>query len=184
VRAVAVLLVIANHAGVPGFAGGYVGVDVFFVVSGYVITQLLLRETDNGARRGLADFYSRRVRRIVPAATATLVATVVAAGLLPCFGLHHASAQNPFNLADDLIEPFRPFADRLVHTLAVENPPPTALTRAHRQTLAALLFADVTLGTETLTLLAATEKAAASLVRAMQSGRATLITLPSLAKPP
>ena len=81
-RAVAVLLVIANHAGVPGFAGGYIGVDVFFVVSGYVITQLLLRETDKGARRGLADFYSRRVRRIVPAATATLMATVVTAGLL------------------------------------------------------------------------------------------------------
>ena len=82
IRALAVLLVVANHAGIPGFAGGYVGVDMFFVVSGYVITQLLLRETGKGARRGLADFYSRRVRRIVPAATATLVATVVVAGAL------------------------------------------------------------------------------------------------------
>ncbi len=76
-RAVAVILVIGNHAGVPGFGGGYVGVDVFFVISGYVITQLLLREASKGMRLGLADFYSRRVRRIVPAATATLVGTLV-----------------------------------------------------------------------------------------------------------
>jgi peptidoglycan/LPS O-acetylase OafA/YrhL len=78
----AVVLVIADHAGAPGFSGGFVGVDVFFVISGYVITQLLLREAPKGARRGLADFYSRRVRRIVPAATATLIVTMVAAELL------------------------------------------------------------------------------------------------------
>lgn len=81
-RALAVLLVIANHAGIPGFAGGYIGVDVFFVISGYVITQLLLREADKGVRLGLADFYSRRVRRIVPAATATLVGTIAIAAVL------------------------------------------------------------------------------------------------------
>ena len=81
-RALAVVLVIADHAGAPGFSGGFVGVDVFFVISGYVITQLLLREAPKGARRGLADFYSRRIRRIVPAATATLVVTMVAAELL------------------------------------------------------------------------------------------------------
>ncbi len=81
-RALAVLLVVGNHAFLPGFAGGYVGVDVFFVISGYVITQLLLREAPKGLRLGLADFYSRRIRRIVPAATATLVVTVVAAFLI------------------------------------------------------------------------------------------------------
>jgi peptidoglycan/LPS O-acetylase OafA/YrhL len=78
-RAIAVLLVVADHAGIRGFAGGFVGVDVFFVVSGYVITQLLLREARHGIGRGLADFYSRRVRRIVPAATLTLIATVLVA---------------------------------------------------------------------------------------------------------
>jgi peptidoglycan/LPS O-acetylase OafA/YrhL len=78
-RAVAVLLVIANHAEIRGFAGGFVGVDVFFVISGYVITGLLLREAGAGLRQGMADFYTRRIRRIVPAATATLVATLVAA---------------------------------------------------------------------------------------------------------
>jgi peptidoglycan/LPS O-acetylase OafA/YrhL len=81
-RALAVVLVIADHAGVPGFSGGFVGVDVFFVISGFVITQLLLREAPKGARRGLADFYSRRIRRIVPAATATLVVTMVGTDLL------------------------------------------------------------------------------------------------------
>jgi peptidoglycan/LPS O-acetylase OafA/YrhL len=77
IRALAVLLVIADHAAIPGFSGGYIGVDMFFVVSGYVITQLLLREAGKGVASGLGDFYSRRVRRIVPAATATLVASVL-----------------------------------------------------------------------------------------------------------
>ncbi len=78
-RALAVLLVIADHANIPGFSGGYIGVDLFFVISGYVITQLVLREAGKGVRTGLSDFYSRRVRRIVPAATATLVGTILVA---------------------------------------------------------------------------------------------------------
>ncbi|MGH9019731.1 MAG: acyltransferase family protein [Acidimicrobiales bacterium] len=78
-RAVAVALVIANHAGVPCFAGGYLGVDVFFVISGFVITGLLMRQPHVSIRRNLAEFYSRRIRRIVPAATLVLVVTVVAA---------------------------------------------------------------------------------------------------------
>jgi peptidoglycan/LPS O-acetylase OafA/YrhL len=78
-RALAVLLVIADHAGIRGFEGGFVGVDVFFVVSGYVITQLVLREARKGIGLGLSDFYARRVRRIVPAATLTLIGTVLVA---------------------------------------------------------------------------------------------------------
>jgi peptidoglycan/LPS O-acetylase OafA/YrhL len=81
-RALAVLLVIANHAGVPGMAGGYIGVDMFFVISGYVITQLLLRETTKGVGLGLLDFYSRRIRRIVPAASLTLVGTITVAAIV------------------------------------------------------------------------------------------------------
>ncbi len=77
-RAVAVLLVVLAHAGVPHFAGGYIGVDVFFVISGYVITGLLLRQPPRSIRANLVYFYSRRIRRIVPAATVVLVATVVA----------------------------------------------------------------------------------------------------------
>jgi peptidoglycan/LPS O-acetylase OafA/YrhL len=78
-RAVAVILVILVHASVPGFEGGYVGVDIFFVISGFVITRLLLRQPRRSVARNLGDFYANRIRRIVPAATLTLVVTVVAA---------------------------------------------------------------------------------------------------------
>jgi len=78
-RALAVVLVILSHAGVPGLEGGYVGVDVFFVISGFVITGLLVRQPARSVRHNLAYFYQRRIRRIVPAATLTLIVTVVAA---------------------------------------------------------------------------------------------------------
>jgi peptidoglycan/LPS O-acetylase OafA/YrhL len=78
-RAVAVLLVALSHAGVPFLRGGYVGVDVFFVVSGFLITGLLLAQFEERGRVSLVEFYARRARRILPAATLTLVATVVAA---------------------------------------------------------------------------------------------------------
>jgi len=81
-RAVAVVLVILVHASVPGLEGGYVGVDIFFVISGFVITGLLMRQPSRSIRQNLGHFYARRIRRIVPAATLTLVATVVAAYLL------------------------------------------------------------------------------------------------------
>lgn len=65
-RAVAVLPVILFHAGVSVFGGGYVGVDVFFVISGFLITTLLIREMDAGSF-SLTGFYERRARRILPA---------------------------------------------------------------------------------------------------------------------
>lgn len=64
-RALAVLAVVACHARVPGMAGGFVGVDVFFVISGYLICGILVRELESGTF-SLADFYERRVRRILP----------------------------------------------------------------------------------------------------------------------
>jgi peptidoglycan/LPS O-acetylase OafA/YrhL len=74
-RAISVLAVILFHARVPGFAGGYVGVDVFFVISGYLITQILVAHTEHGVTRRLRDFYVRRCRRILPALLVMLVAT-------------------------------------------------------------------------------------------------------------
>lgn len=72
-RAVAVLPVILFHAGLPAFAGGFLGVDVFFVISGYLITGILAR--DLAANRfSLARFYERRARRILPALAVVLVA--------------------------------------------------------------------------------------------------------------
>ena len=78
-RAVAVLLVVLAHAGVPFLTGGFVGVDVFFVLSGFLITGILLAEAEALGRISLFDFYLRRARRILPAAALTLVVTDVAA---------------------------------------------------------------------------------------------------------
>src|SRR6476659_8289607 len=79
-RALAVLLVVLAHAGVPGLAGGFVGVDVFFVISGFLITGLLVREVQRTGRISLRSFYARRARRLLPAASLVLV--TVAAGTL------------------------------------------------------------------------------------------------------
>jgi peptidoglycan/LPS O-acetylase OafA/YrhL len=77
-RAVAVTLVVLYHAGVGWLSGGYVGVDVFYVVSGFVITGLLLRERAVDKRNDAITFYARRCRRILPAATLVIVVTVLA----------------------------------------------------------------------------------------------------------
>ena len=79
-RAVAVLTVIAAHAGL-GLSGGYVGVDVFFVVSGLLISSLLYREVARTGRLSITGFYARRARRILPAATVVSVATLLASVL-------------------------------------------------------------------------------------------------------
>lgn len=80
-RAVAVALVVADHlAGAP--AGGFVGVDVFFVLSGFLITTLLLREADRTGTVSLHDFYVRRARRILPAAVLVVLVTVVVSAVV------------------------------------------------------------------------------------------------------
>ncbi len=77
-RAVAVLLVVAYHCGVAGVTGGYVGVDVFFVISGFLITGLLLRELRTRGTVSIPGFYARRAMRLLPASTVVVVATVAA----------------------------------------------------------------------------------------------------------
>jgi len=81
-RAVAVIAVVFFHAGVPGVGGGYIGVDVFFVVSGFLITGLLWREASTTGAVGLATFYGARARRLLPAAVTVIVATCVASVVL------------------------------------------------------------------------------------------------------
>ncbi|WP_325232104.1 acyltransferase family protein [Sphingobium sp.] len=80
-RALAILPVLLFHAHVPGFSGGYVGVDIFFVISGYLITGIIAREVDEG-RFSLARFYERRFRRILPALTLMMLAVLGAAAWL------------------------------------------------------------------------------------------------------
>lgn len=80
-RAVAVLLVLLCHAKVPFFEGGFIGVDVFFVISGFLITGLIAKEIQSTGKMSLKSFYARRARRLLPMATLVLV-FVAAASLL------------------------------------------------------------------------------------------------------
>lgn len=104
---------------------------------------------------------------------------LVAYGLIPAFGLQHASATNPFNLADDLFEPFRPFVDVLARETGVtEAREATELTLEHRRTMASALNLNCVMNGEVVSLLTAAERSAASLVRAMETGRAEELMLP------
>ena len=76
-RAVAVVLVVLFHAGIGDFAGGFIGVDVFFVISGFLITGLLLRERQASGTISLSNFYARRARRLLPAALLVLAVTLL-----------------------------------------------------------------------------------------------------------
>jgi peptidoglycan/LPS O-acetylase OafA/YrhL len=76
-RTVAVYLVLLFHAGSDRFIGGFIGVDVFFVLSGYLVGQLLLNDVAAHGRVRYTRFYARRFRRLLPAAFVTLVLTAV-----------------------------------------------------------------------------------------------------------
>ena len=82
-RAVAVLVVLLFHIWPSAAPGGYVGVDVFFVISGYLITGLLLREAENKGRISIGRFYARRIKRLLPAATIVLLAVTTCISILP-----------------------------------------------------------------------------------------------------
>lgn len=76
-RAIAIGLVLVYHAGVRQLPGGFVGVDVFFVISGFLITSLLVRELESTGRISLSRFYARRAKRLLPATGLVLVATAI-----------------------------------------------------------------------------------------------------------
>ncbi|MFG1300233.1 acyltransferase family protein [Xanthobacter sp. V3C-3] len=80
-RAIAVGSVVLFHARIPPFDGGFIGVDVFFVISGFLITSILYREMAGGTY-SLVDFYDRRIRRIFPSLFVVLAATTLLAALL------------------------------------------------------------------------------------------------------
>ncbi len=79
-RGLAVLTVLFFHADI-GFPGGFVGVDVFFVISGYLISGLILKDLDSG-QFGIVDFWERRVRRIMPALSVVVLASLIAGWFL------------------------------------------------------------------------------------------------------
>jgi peptidoglycan/LPS O-acetylase OafA/YrhL len=120
-RAVAVLLVALAHARVGIFAGGFVGVDVFFVLSGFLITGLLLAEARTTSSVSLLEFYLRRARRILPAATLTLVVTDLASLFLLNF-VHARAAVGDSVHAGAFSANFQ-FAARGVDYFAQTDPP-------------------------------------------------------------
>lgn len=133
------------------------------------------RRDDSGDKRNALLNYGYAVIR------SAVARGLVAAGLLPVFGVNHASATNAFNLADDLVEPFRPFVDRLVWCLTDEGRAGGgATTVEERRRLASVLVEEARLAAETVTLLVASERAAESMVRAMESSSAALMLLPSI----
>ncbi|MDQ8155461.1 MAG: acyltransferase family protein [Gemmatimonadota bacterium] len=81
-RGIAILLVVAYHVHSRTFSGGFVGVDIFFVLSGFLITGILLRESAASGRINLLEFYARRARRLLPASAAVFLATVAVAAIV------------------------------------------------------------------------------------------------------
>src|SRR5215208_5084233 len=81
-RAIAITAVLLAHAGVGATAGGFAGVDVFFVISGFLITQLLVRELERTGAISLTRFFAGRVKRLMPQVLAVIAAVVLASSLL------------------------------------------------------------------------------------------------------
>lgn len=133
-----------------------------------------IRDDANDKRNALLNYGYAVVRSAVARA-------LVASGLLPAFGVNHASITNAFNLADDLIEPFRPYVDRVVWNITDQGRTSKGATTVdERRILASILTEPTAFGRETVNLLVASELAADSLVRAMEQNSAALLQLPRL----
>lgn len=132
------------------------------------------RREDEGDRRNKLLNYGYAVVR------SGVARALVASGLLPAFGLMHASATNAFNLADDLVEPFRPFVDVLAWQTADEGRPGRDdLSLDDRRAMAGVLLKEARTGSENVTLLVAADIGAESLVRAIESGAPDALVLPA-----
>lgn len=90
-RGIAVLLVVLFHANL-GFSGGFIGVDAFFVISGYVIGATLLRELEFSGTISLRRFYARRIRRLMPALALVIAVTLLASIVVVQFGIQPFAA--------------------------------------------------------------------------------------------
>lgn len=135
------------------------------------------RHDDDDRRNALLNYGYAVVR-------AAIARSLVAHGFLPAFGIHHESIQNAFNLADDLIEPYRPFVDRMVHTRGAGKAGGAksgSMDLADRQAMAAVLSAKATIGNGQVTILTAIDRTVASLQRAYSAGEAKELALPRLA---
>lgn len=110
-RAVAILLVVAAHANLGGFKGGFIGVDVFFVLSGYLITGLLTTELNATGSIGFAGFYARRFRRLLPALLLVLAVTPALGLVLTPISQHPMQADGARSAALFVSNIYFAFAD-------------------------------------------------------------------------
>jgi CRISPR-associated protein Cas1 len=133
------------------------------------------REDSGDKRNGLLNYGYAVVRSGV-------ARSLVASGLLPALGLKHASVSNAFNLADDVVEPFRPFVDVLAWRVCGEGrPSPDNLSVEDRRSMASVLLNEAVVNGDAVTLLVAAERAAESIVRTIEAGAADPLELPALA---
>ena len=131
------------------------------------------REDEADLRNALLNYGYAVLRACVARA-------LVGVGFLPAFGIHHASVTNAFNLADDMLEPFRPFIDLLAwrHLGGVDEA--RAMSLEDRQAMAGAMMENAAMGEDEVTLLVAAERLAASLARAMEERRVEALLLPRL----
>jgi CRISPR-associated protein Cas1 len=135
-----------------------------------------------GFIRGAGDLPNSALNYGYTVVRAVIARSLVSYGLLPCFGIHHDNNLNAYNLADDLIEPFRPLVDREVLTLLGEGRlEKRSLEREERQQLAALSTHQVLIDGEVQSLTNAADRMAATLVRAIRENDYRLLCLPRFA---
>lgn len=133
---------------------------------------------DDFIRDDPADLRNKLLNYGYAVVRAGVARALVAYGLLPSVGLNHASVTNAFNLADDVVEPFRPFVDRLGLARSAGRSKDEDLTIEDRRAMAGILMQDCRVGGETVSLLVATEKAAEGLVRAIEAASPVFLALP------
>jgi CRISPR-associated protein Cas1 len=131
------------------------------------------REDEADLRNALLNYGYAVLRACVARA-------LVGMGFLPAFGIHHASVTNAFNLADDMLEPFRPFIDLLAWRHLGGMDEARAMGLEDRQAMAGAMMENATMGEDEVTLLVAAERLAASLARAMEERRVEALLLPRL----
>ncbi len=131
-----------------------------------------------GFIRGTGDLPNAFLNYGYTVIRACVARALVGAGLLPCFGLHHSNDLNGFNLADDLIEPFRPFVDDMIVDLTAHRDNEEELGKEDRAALAQLPATQVLIGGELQTILNATQLTAESLVRAIRNKDVSALRLP------
>lgn len=119
-RAISIASVVLYHVQFPGFQGGFVGVDIFFVISGFLISGLLIDEATATGRIDLIQFWAKRARRLLPNATLTLIATLILAAFL--FPAHNREALSKETAAAALYVANYYFADKAVDYFSFDDP--------------------------------------------------------------